>query len=69
MFKNEKLLEKEGHLYVPGSFEIYPSIFRCMLCHFNHWLFYLFIIVPLFPRFFFFFFLKIAFDDTPAKIS
>ena len=67
MFKNEKLLEKEDHLYVPGSFEIYPSIFRCKLCHFNHWLFYLFIIVPLFPRCFFF--LKIAFDGTPAKIS
>ena len=33
MSKNDKLLEKEDHIYIPGKILIYPSIFRCMLCH------------------------------------
>ena len=32
----DQLLEKD-HTYIPGK--IYSSIFRCILCHFNHWLF------------------------------
>ena len=36
MSQNDKLLEKEDHIYVPGRFWVYSSIFRCTLCHFNH---------------------------------
>ena len=67
--KNDKLLEKESHLYVPGGGGggIYSSIFRGMLCHFSHWLFQLLIIVSLFSPFVAFF-LEIAFSDKPVKI-
>ena len=37
MAKNDKLLGKEGHLYVPGEFEYIPVY--GILCHFNQWLF------------------------------
>ena len=39
MSKNKKILEKGDHIYVPGKIQIYSGTFRCMLCHFNHWLF------------------------------
>ena len=39
MSKNKKVLEKGDHIYVPGKIQIFSGIFRCMLCHFNHWLF------------------------------
>ena len=39
MPKNDKLLEREDHIYVPGNILKYSSTFRCMLCRFNYWLF------------------------------
>ena len=39
MSKNDKVLEKEDHIYVAGKILISSGISRCTLCHFNHWLF------------------------------
>ena len=49
MTKSDKLIEKEGDLYIPGGFRILFSRFCFLFQCLNKWVFYLFQILGRFP--------------------